>query len=147
MHHSIDFLTNSDSKKLKHWMDDNNIDVVFSGHTYRVAIETYSDTYREIKQITSGAIVIDNYSLPSFYICEYDNETSKIQLQFYTYTSEKEDWVIDNRSIRNYKNGIHSFNLPRKNHDEKLNNVDITIIDYFDKKYEKKYKSRKIYSN
>ncbi len=72
MHHGIECLKKEEARKLEQWIEDNNIDIVHCGHTHRAAITTYDDCLRDIKQFTAGAIIVDNYAVPSFYLCEYD---------------------------------------------------------------------------
>lgn len=147
LHHGFDCLAQDDAKKLAHWADDNNIDVVFCGHTHRAAIEVLDDTYREIKQITSGGIVIDGYAIPSFYICEYDGVKAELSLQLYTYTSKQEDWVIDNTSLRKFKGGKHTYVLPRIESNMPKLELQSNIYHEFNLRYAEKYKTYRIYSN
>ena len=149
MHHGLEYLDAEDSKKFEHWMDDNHIDVVFCGHSHRAALRCYSDTYREIKQITAGAIVIDDYAIPSFQLCEYDEANNVLTCNLFTYSKDSEKWVPDNQRLRTYKDGVHSYRLPRK--DIQNNSEQCFIygdtIDEFNKKYHQRYNSDKIYSN
>lgn len=148
MHHSIDSLKDDDSRRFTHWIDDNHIDVIFSGHTHRAAVEVLDDTYREIKQITAGAIIVDGYALPSFYLCEFNADTARMNLQLYSYTTNQDDWVKDNSSLRRFKDGLHSFVIPRRSHQHsnQITNLD-DIFDAFNAKYKGRYNSSKIYSN
>lgn len=147
MHHDVNCFISEDTRRFEHWIDDNNIDIVFSGHTHRAAVEIYNDTFREIKQFTAGAIVVDNYAIPSFYICEYD-EICEIKMHLFTYADKKEEWVLDNSNLRKFKEGIHNYSLPRKVYKKELQvTIDSTIIDSFNRKYFERYQTNRIYSN
>ena len=80
MHHGIECLELADARKFEHWVEDKNIDIVFCGHTHRAAVNSYDDLDRDVKQFTAGAIVVDNYAIPSFYICEWFESSVQIEM-------------------------------------------------------------------
>ncbi len=147
MHHGIEFLDIDDAKKFQHWIDDHHIDIVYCGHSHKSSIDLYNDTFRDIMQITAGAILIDGYATPSFHLCECSEDLSEIYLQLYTYTTKKDDWVIDNQSLRKFKDGTHCVKLPRKLTAKIQLTENIKVIDIFNQKYKDRYNSSKIYSN
>lgn len=152
MHHGIECLELEDARKLEHWIEDNNIDIVYCGHTHRAAVETYNDIFRDVKQFTAGAIVLDDYAIPGFYICESDEQQGQITLTLYTYGKSTEEWALDNHNLRKFKNGKYTYNLSRhtKILDGKRNSSAKkckTTIDEFNHRYTKKFGENKIYSN
>lgn len=152
MHHGIEFFKLTDARKFVHWVEDNNIDVICCGHTHRAAVNTYDDLERDIKQFTAGAIVADDYAIPSFFICESSDLNIEINFLLYTYTIDTENWALDNQLLRKFRNGNYVYELPRlKNKVITSNESNIlkckTTIDEFNFAYIKKYGSNKIYSN
>lgn len=152
MHHGVDWLTPDDARKFEHWIEDHHIDVVYCGHTHRAAVESYNDIFREVKQFTSGALVMDKYAIPSFYVCEMDEAQAEINIQMFTYSSKTEDWVIDNHHLRKFKDGKYHYGLSRKTLVSKCVPSEVirtamTPFEEFHAKYLQKYGSNKIYSN
>lgn len=155
MHHGIECLKKDEARKLEQWIEDNNIDIVHCGHTHRAAITTYDDCFRDIKQFTAGAIIIDNYAVPSFYLCEYNKSDAAINISLYTYSSKVENWHKDNQSLRKFTTGAFEYKLNRhiirtQNLNEKKDVVkykDNYIISDLNQKYSKHYGNSKIYSN
>lgn len=152
MHHGIECLELSDAKKFVHWIEDNNIDMVCCGHTHRAAVNTYDDLERDVKQFTAGAIVVDDYATPSFFICECFDSNTKVNMSLYTYTTNIENWALDNQLLRKFRNGKYIYELPRlKKKEIESNGSQIlkckTTIDDFNLNYVKRYGSNKIYSN
>lgn len=152
MHHGIECIEPEDARKFEHWVEDSNIDIVFCGHTHRAAVETYNDIFRDVKQFTAGAIVMDDYAIPSFFICETNDARTGVTVQLYTYAKKMEDWALDNQHLRKFKDGKYFYNLSRREQKDKENdNVDIlkckTTIDKFNLMYIEKFGDGSIYSN
>jgi len=112
MHHGVDCLEKKDSVQFQHWMEDHNIDVVFCGHTHRSSVESYAETGVDLKQFTAGAIIIDDYAIPSFYLCEYEYGGEMVS-KLFTYSKDAEIWGLDSHSLRKFKDGIFSYKLSR----------------------------------
>lgn len=149
MHHGIEWLDSSDAYKIEHWIEDHYIDVVYCGHTHRAAVETYDDIFRDIKQFTAGAIVLDGYAIPSFYLCELNETSSEINTHMYTYADRSEDWVLDNHHLRKFKDGVYHYPLSRKSllkSKNSTNNI-VAVINDFNARYQKKFGSDQIYAN
>lgn len=113
MHHGIECLELSEARKFEHWIEEKNVDLVCCGHTHRAAVNTYDDLRRDIKQFTAGAIVIDDYSVPSFYICEYTGVKLQIEMSLYTYALKTEEWSLDNQLLRKFIDGKYIYELSR----------------------------------
>lgn len=148
MHHGTEWLNREDERKFVHWMDDNSIDIVFSGHTHLSAAITYDDTYRSIMQFTAGGIIQDGYALPSFYICESDQ--TSIDLNLFTYSKDTGSWEIGNQQLRKFKNGRFHYCIRRLT--EKLGeDKDIInirrLFEKYDGLYKEKFNSESIYAN
>lgn len=113
MHHGIENLELADARKFEHWVEDNNIDIVFCGHTHRAAVNSYDDLTRDIKQFTAGAVVVDDYAVPSFYICEYSDVKIQIDMSLYTFAEKTEKWILDNQLLRKFGDGKYVYELSR----------------------------------
>lgn len=163
MHHGTEYLRNDDASKFEHWVEDHNIDIVCCGHSHRANVETYDETKLDLKQFTAGAIVLDDYAIPSFYICEYDEINADIIMDLITYSKQKEKWILDNQHIRKFENGRYIYGLKRKKNKMKEHvllesssqkkqdddNIDIckTTVDKLNNKYKKRFRSDKVFSN
>lgn len=143
MHHGVDCLEKKDAVQFQHWMEDHYIDVVFCGHTHRSSVESYAETGIDLKQFTAGAIIIDDYAIPSFYLCEYEYG-SELVSKLFTYSKDAEIWCLDSHSLRKFKNGIFSY---------KLNRMTLDLSSYKDfikrmnKMYYEKFHSEEIVSS
>lgn len=151
MHHGIEMIQSKEARKFEHWIEDRHIDMVFCGHTHRAAIETCDDTYRDIKQFTAGAVIVDGDAVPSFYLCEYEYGCEVI-IKLYTYSQGTENWDLDNHNLRKFKHGVYTYELSRKLAKEQ--NPDIFDIEKYkelihklNKAYEIKYASLNVRSN
>ena len=147
MHHGIDYLDPKDARSFEHWVEDNSIDVLFVGHTHQPKVTLLNDVNREIMQFTSGALIVDGYAVPSFFLCEYDG--CKLSLSLYSFSKETESWLLDNHSLRKFRNdGKYSICLPRKINGiierEGLSPED--LIASLNEKYEAKYRSKRFFS-
>lgn len=152
MHHGIECLELSDARRFEHWIEDYNVDLICCGHTHRAAVNSYDDLQRDIKQFTAGAIVVDDYAIPSFYICEYSEMKIQIEMSLFTYATKTEKWILDNQLLRKFPEGKYLYELSRfKNHIVEKRKSDVlkckTTIDEFNLKYLNKYGSKKIYSS
>lgn len=151
MHHGIELLESKDAILLEHWIEDNYIDMVFCGHTHRAAIDTFNDVYRDIKQFTAGAIIVDGYAVPSFYYCEYD-DVNEVTITLYTYSIKTEEWDVDNYNLRKFRHGVFKYLLSRetniKSSEDDLN-IDKCkdMINRCNREYKIRYKTDKIYVN
>ncbi len=154
MHHGIDFLDANDAIRFEHWAEDHYIDIVFTGHTHRSAVQTYDNAYRDIGQFTAGAIVVDDYAIPSFFLCEYEDGCD-ISVKLFTYSTKTETWVQDNNSLRKFKNGSLNYILARKWQNTRSFPIDIDeqlseckhFIKRLTQMYEDRYGSKNIYSS
>lgn len=149
MHHGIEYVKPEDALNFEHWVEDNNVDVVFCGHSHRSSLDIYKDTDREIKQFTAGGIIIDGYAIPSFHICSYNDIECAMETNLYTYASARNDWVLDNSRLRKFNEGTHRCIFPRV-FNKSARNLCLeatTIIDEFNTKYFTRYNSQNIYSN
>lgn len=114
MHHGIDFFNSKAAKAFQHWIEDHNVDIVFCGHSHQAGIKTYDETRSQIRQYTCGAVLIDNYSIPSFYICNFDNDLWQVEICMYTYSKDNSEWELDNHHMRAFENGENIYYVPRK---------------------------------
>lgn len=151
MHHGIECLEVEDARKFEHWIEDNYIDVVHCGHTHRAAVETYNDIFRDVKQFTAGALVMDDYAVPSFYLCELDSNKTQIFMYLYTYSRQTEQWSINNHDLRKFKNGRFAYKLNRlikKNAEQETDSDRCNKVIYaFNQRYFEKFGKRTIFSN
>lgn len=111
MHHGIEWLHPDDARKFEHWVEDNDIDVIFCGHTHRADIYTLNDVNKHILQFTSGTLMLDNYAFPSFYLC--DGDFSGFEISLYTFTDTSEKWGTDTQHLRKFEHGSIKYDLIR----------------------------------
>lgn len=114
MHHGIDFFDQNAAKSFQHWVEDHHVDIVFCGHSHQAGIRTYDETRSEIRQYTCGAALIDNYAIPSFYICNFNNDTWQVEICMYTYSKDNSEWEADNHHLRAFDYGENIYCVPRK---------------------------------
>lgn len=152
MHHGVDWLNPSDRKQFEHWLDDNKIDLLFVGHTHQPNVVTLNDVNRDIFQFTSGAIMTDKYSVPSFYICDEDKGT--LTMTLFSYSDKTDSWEVDNHSLRKFKNdGKRAFYLQRRSEKTVPNRIDLNnltceaLIQQLNNKYEEHYKIKRFFSD
>ena len=113
MHHGIDWLHPKDAHSFEHWVEDNKIDAVFVGHTHQPNVVGLNDVNRDIYQFTAGALMLDGYAIPSFFICE--EERGLLTVTLYSYSDKTDSWELDNHNLRKFSDdGEHSFILQRR---------------------------------
>jgi predicted phosphodiesterase len=117
MHHGTEYLEEENNKRFQQWLEDNNIDIVFCGHAHRVGLKTLDEhTERDIKQFVSGNVSInqdEKQAIPSFFICDKDDTTSKITIKLYIYSSESGEWVVGNHVMRKFRDGTYVYDIQR----------------------------------
>lgn len=114
MHHGMDFFEWKAGRAFQHWLEDCKVDVVFCGHSHHAGIKTYDETKIELKQFTCGAAIIDDYAIPSFFVCHFNEKDWSIMNTMYTYSLENSNWGIDNHHLRAFENGSYKYYIPRK---------------------------------
>lgn len=122
MHHGIDFFDDLGERAFQHWVDDKAIDIVICGHSHRAGIRTYEDSKFEIKQFTCGAPLIDGYAIPSFFVFDYDEKKWIVDVQLYTYSIDRHDWILDTQHLRAFPDGHYRYRVLRK-YDYKLKEI------------------------
>lgn len=113
MHHGVDFFHETARNQFQHWADKHYIDLVLCGHSHRAGLRTYDETLHEIKQVTCGAALMDEYALPSFYLYDFNEKEWKMRIELYTY-SEGGSWVRDGQHLRAFVGGVYEYCVPRK---------------------------------
>lgn len=110
MHHGIEWLQPKDALKFEHWLEDSYIDIIFCGHSHRAAVYILNDIGRSIAQFTCGALFMDDYAIPSFYVCESNRDS--ISLTMFTYPKNNDGhWVIDSNRLRRFPSGVYEYKL------------------------------------
>lgn len=112
MHHGISYLRQSEQQLFEQLMEDSNIDIIFSGHSHNIDIITYNNTSSQLKQFTCGAPIVDSFSYPSFYKCNFDTDTKKVCLKLYSYDSSARKWQVCH-SVRLFEDGEYVFSPKR----------------------------------
>lgn len=168
MHHGIEYFQEEEFLKFQHWLDDNYIDIVMCGHSHRGGISVLTDTKFEIKQFVCGATMLDNYTIPSFLVYDFNIKESSANIKLHTFSND--GWTMGNSHLRAFKNGEYKYKIYRLhkmtqkkelarnpkiskiviNHGssmEKLNSAQIAFFDELDQKvftyYGKKIMSSK----
>lgn len=114
MHHSFEALQDDDKENFIHLMDDSNIDIIFCGHNHHVGAEMLSDTKREIYCLSCGAIISDDFSEPSFYLCEYDTDKKELKIILFSYSFRTKQWDKGVNRLRKFQSGVFIQKLERK---------------------------------
>ena len=152
MHHGIDYFEPSDEKKFEYWAEEHGVDVIFNGHSHRAAVKTLDYIERDIKQFTAGGIILDNFAIPSFYICEFEPSIANLKLSLYKYSDSNEKWVKNNSDIRRFVDGEYNYILSRHKKmlesENQLSSYEMLekVICNLNDIYIKRFKSEKIYS-
>ena len=130
MHHGINWLAQDDANKFQDWLYTNKIDVLYCGHDHAVGISTLDEaigvgekTIANLKQFTCGACLYDDGVIPSYYVCEYNENDSKkkIMTELYTFR-ENTDWSLDGKLLRSFPGGKNTYFLPRL--DNRIDNLE-----------------------
>lgn len=165
MHHGIEYLHEEEILQFQHWLSDNYIDIVMCGHSHRGGIAVLTETKYEIRQFVCGAIMLDNYAIPSFLIYDFDLKETKVDVELYTFSNDR--WDLENSHLRAFRNGKFQYNLKRlqilknrrelekspkmarivscKSKLEKLNAAELAFFNELDQKVFEVY-GKKIYS-
>lgn len=119
MHHGIEYLREDERNRFQQLMEDHYIDIVFTGHSHKIGIDTYDNTKSSIKQFTCGAPIIDDYSEPSFFKCSFDTDSKEIGCSLFAFSNDSGNWYLCNNSkVRKFTNGKYVF-VPKKFGDSK----------------------------
>lgn len=111
MHHGIEYLKEEEFLQFQHWLSDNHIDIVMCGHSHRGGMTVLTETEHEIRQFVSGAIMLDNYAIPSFLIYDFNLNDMKANVKLYTFSNDK--WGLENSHLRAFNNGTFQYELKR----------------------------------
>lgn len=111
MHHGIEYFQEEEILKFQHWLDDNYIDIVMCGHSHRGGISVLTDTKFEIKQFVCGATMLDNYTIPSFLVYDFNIKESIANIKLHTFSND--GWAMENSHLRAFKNGEYQYKLCR----------------------------------
>ncbi len=112
MHHGVNYLRKTEIDEFEHLLEDNNIDIVFTGHSHQIGCLKYNSTKANINQLTCGAPIKDSYSSPSFYYCMYDTESKQVSCKLYEY-SNNHRWEVGSGKLRLFDHGLFTFEPER----------------------------------
>jgi UDP-2,3-diacylglucosamine pyrophosphatase LpxH len=132
MHHGTEYLRKKERESIEQFFEDNHIDIVFSGHSHTIGLNTYNSTKNKLQQFTCGAPILDDYSEPSFFKCSFNTENKHLTCTLYSYSKSSRNWGVANNQIRSFTNGIYDF-VPSRFISEKIldkhkNEKDLKII-------------------
>lgn len=85
MHHSLDCFEPNSRERFRKWIEDNYIDLVFCGHSVVNEVNINISTKRHIQQFYSGMVPLEDNLTPNFWICQYEAESSVVEMSLYTY--------------------------------------------------------------
>lgn len=134
MHHGVRYFRREEQEVFQQLMEDSHIDVIFTGHSHKIGIYGYDNTKRKIEEFTCGAPIKDNYSEPSFFECTFDTDSKMFTCKLYSYSNSGNWEILNNSSVRRFKQGIYEF-IP-----ERLVK-NIKAINENNKKFQISYKS------
>lgn len=115
LHHGIDYLRKDEQAQIVHLLEENNIDIVFSGHSHKIGIEFLPYNKNKLRQFTCGAPISDDYSEPSFYHCSFDTELYELKVKLFSYSKTNHDWELSKNQLVDFEDGIYSFKPNRFN--------------------------------
>lgn len=141
MHHGTEYLRKDEKESIEHLLEDSHIDIVFSGHSHTIGVNTYNSTKTKLRQFTCGAPILDDYSDPSFFSCSFNTDNKKFTCTLYSFSKSTDNWGIANNQLRSFTDGTDSF-VPMRFISEKIletekNQKSLEIINNCEKK--KKY--------
>lgn len=114
MHHGIKYLRESERETFQKILEDSNIDLVFTGHSHKIGIESYNYVKRDLREFTCGAIIGDNYSEPSFFRCTFDTDTKEFRCELHGFAKENKCWRLDiDTNNRKFEKGVFTCVLDR----------------------------------
>lgn len=96
-HHSLDYLVDSDRRKLCSLFEEKNVSIYLCGHAHQLGIRLLFDNTQEI---ISGGFKTDGYAVISFIIGNFDEENKEYSLTPYTYRSNSMQWGEDYCAIQ-----------------------------------------------
>lgn len=111
MHHGIEYFQEKDALRFQHWLDDNFIDIVMCGHSYRCSNYVYTETQSRIEQFLCGVTMLDDYTIPTFGVYDFNIKESCADIKLYTF--EYGGWGVSNRQLRGFKNGEYQYKFYR----------------------------------
>ncbi|MDR2712464.1 MAG: metallophosphoesterase, partial [Clostridiales bacterium] len=85
-HHGKDFFHYDEQEKLAKLFEDAGVDIYLCGHSHRLGYARFDAAGRDIPQITCGGGKIDNYSVFSFMLGEYDAGKNTVSITPYSYS-------------------------------------------------------------
>lgn len=85
MHHGIECFEPNSRTKLKRWIENNHIDIVFCGHSVLDERNTYIDSKKQVQQFSSGVVPLSPKAIPNFWICQYEVDSPVVEMSLYSY--------------------------------------------------------------
>jgi len=101
-HHSLDYLNDTDKKKLISLFKDKKVSVYLCGHSHQLEVKPLAD---DIQEIVSGGFKLDGYATCAFFIGEFDEEQEEYRLIPYTYRMNSMNWGEDYYAIAGMEKG------------------------------------------
>lgn len=118
-HHGLDFLTRYEQGKTERSFDTSGVDLYLCGHSHHLQKRPFSDSNRQIQEITcGGGIPEDNSEFIFIYGMFYGKEKG-VRIVPYKYESN-EEWVVNFSSCRGIrKNELYEFPRLGKNEEKR----------------------------
>ena len=96
-HHSLNYLADSDRKRLLSLFREKNVSVYLCGHAHQLEVQPL---FENTQEIVSGGFKTDGYAVISFIIGVYDEENKAYSLIPYTYRPGSMQWGEDYCAIQ-----------------------------------------------
>lgn len=111
-HHSVDFLTDSDRRKLLTLFREKNVSVYLCGHSHQLGVRPLTET---IQEIVSGGFQTDGHAVISFLVGIFDEECGEFSLVPYTYRTGSMNWGEDYYAVQGIEKGKkYQVSLPNR---------------------------------
>ncbi|TKH08045.1 metallophosphoesterase, partial [Peribacillus simplex] len=113
-HHTLNCIETSERNSILANFDDSKIDIYLSGHvhdpSYNVTINSSASPFFEL---TSGAVVSDDYAIPGFVVVDVDLDNGEAEACYHIWNTTNDYWTVNNQVNRRTKNGKLDFKIER----------------------------------
>lgn len=120
-HHSVNFLADSDRRKLLSLFREKNVSIYLCGHSHQLGVQPLSEN---IQEVVSGGFKMDGYAILSFFIGIFDGDCGQYELVPYTYRSGSMNWGEDYCAAQGIEKGKkYQIYLPKRGSGDGLSDM------------------------
>ncbi|PGZ33583.1 metallophosphoesterase [Bacillus anthracis] len=126
-HHTLDCIDTKERSSIRANFDDAKIDIYISGHVhdpaYNVTINSGDSPFVEL---TSGAVVSDEYAIPGFVVLDVNLDTGDAQAFYHIWNKNDDYWTVNNQVGRRTRQGKLDFSVERLKKKDDLGNEELS---------------------